>query len=533
MKKLIHTIIILIAFPNLCFTQTNNLVKLYSENGRSINIAEMPGKTYGILSDPILQFNGKDFSLFKIDSLGTTLWYKTIYTTSFSENISPKYVVGTADTGLLVVSTLAYLVNPAPIESTLLVKFNSNGDTLWCKRISETGFEIEPQHVIQSADGGYIITGYATGLGTGEKSIYILKTSAFGNVIWDRRINTSLQNLFGINSVEAANGDIICYAVGQHLQSLNDRVHIIRLSSNGSNIISKKSLESFSINIPYANNTLPLLTILNNDILFISKDSQNELILSSMSLNGGINWSNKIDNYNDPNYTKNKISINKQNIYVSAITPNNFYPSRHSRIDASGNIIWTINTEPATDMVPINNYSHFLLTTEKIAIGPLQKSITGPPELGLMSIDSTGKNNSCYIDSSFSMNIPYILAVVNDSLIMSSGTASAVSLSFPVTTTIQTQTNSCTNLYGNLSKIGVNNVYLSPNPSSGRFQLQLENFEPAELIITNVLGQIIKQMNIKNANTEIDLSTQTSGIYYYTLRSKNSNSINGKMVVER
>ncbi len=73
------------------------------------------------------------------------------------------------------------------------------------------------------------------------------------------------------------------------------------------------------------------------------------------------------------------------------------------------------------------------------------------------------------------------------------------------------------------------NIILMPNPSNGKFQIETEwQFNSIE--ITDVLGKIIYQSDVKNKYTEIDLSDKLEGIYFVRLFDERGNSVVKKII---
>ncbi len=66
----------------------------------------------------------------------------------------------------------------------------------------------------------------------------------------------------------------------------------------------------------------------------------------------------------------------------------------------------------------------------------------------------------------------------------------------------------CTSIDNNLEE---NIIKIYPNPTSGIFTIEGKNIQAVE--VTNVNGQIIKQLSIENEQLSIDLSEQAKGIY--------------------
>jgi hypothetical protein len=122
-----------------------------------------------------------DAYLIKTNDLGDTLWTRT-YGTDLEEEGSS--VQQTLDGGYVIVSY--FDVWRVGDEDAWLIKTDSLGDTLWTKAY-RLGFWNRPKSVQRTADGGYIITGYATQYGSRIELPFLVKTDAQGDTLWKRR----------------------------------------------------------------------------------------------------------------------------------------------------------------------------------------------------------------------------------------------------------------------------------------------------------------------------------------------------------
>lgn len=122
----------------------------------------------------------QDFYVVKIDSLGNTLWTKTYGDTSYERAYS---VQETFDGGFVIVGeTWSFGAGGSDIY---LVKINVSGDTTWTKTYGDTGYEWG-RSVLQTSDGGYIITGTTDSYGAGSYDIYLIKTDSTGDTLWTK-----------------------------------------------------------------------------------------------------------------------------------------------------------------------------------------------------------------------------------------------------------------------------------------------------------------------------------------------------------
>lgn len=120
-----------------------------------------------------------DVYLIKTDSLGDSLWARTYgggphdYGTSVSQ---------TADGGYIIAG---YAEHEPYFHDVYLVKTDSLGNTSWTKTYGgiydERGMSVSP-----TEDGGYIVAGSTNSFGAGSDDIYLLKTDSLGDSLWAR-----------------------------------------------------------------------------------------------------------------------------------------------------------------------------------------------------------------------------------------------------------------------------------------------------------------------------------------------------------
>ncbi len=75
-----------------------------------------------------------------------------------------------------------------------------------------------------------------------------------------------------------------------------------------------------------------------------------------------------------------------------------------------------------------------------------------------------------------------------------------------------------------------NEIKIFPNPSNGKFTVELANFSGKTIAIYNILGAKVMEQQITQNRTEINLNT--SGVYYYEIKENNSRLNIGKIVVK-
>jgi hypothetical protein len=170
-----------------------------------------------------------DIWLIKTDSNGDTLWTK-IFGGAMTNDCSA--VQQTSEGGYILIGNTNR--SGSGLMNIWLIKTNALGDTLWTKTFGGSYTEYG-KDVLQTAEGGYVLCGATNSYGAGNYDVWLIKTNAFGNVVWTKT--------FGGNSFEygiAVNlttdgGYVICGNTGSFGAGHND-VWLIKTAPDLSNL---------------------------------------------------------------------------------------------------------------------------------------------------------------------------------------------------------------------------------------------------------------------------------------------------------
>jgi len=124
--------------------------------------------------------NGSSYQayLIKTDASGDTLWTRTYG----GPNNDPVYSVQqTADSGYIAAGTTNSFGNSVQYY---VVKTDASGDTLWTRTYGGTSDEVG-YFVRQTADGGYVVTGSSNSFGD-NRQVYLVRTDSDGDTLWTR-----------------------------------------------------------------------------------------------------------------------------------------------------------------------------------------------------------------------------------------------------------------------------------------------------------------------------------------------------------
>ncbi len=121
-----------------------------------------------------------DMTLIKLDPLGNIQWSKVFGGGGADYGL---YVQQTSDGGYIMTGYLTGLGFGA--EDLALIKTDSNGNLQWMKVYGGAGSEWG-NYVEQTSDGGYKVAGYTTSFGAGGFDIYVIKVDGAGNLQWSK-----------------------------------------------------------------------------------------------------------------------------------------------------------------------------------------------------------------------------------------------------------------------------------------------------------------------------------------------------------
>jgi hypothetical protein len=174
-----------------------------------------------------------DILLIKTDADGNKLWDKAFGGGGKSHDIGSS-VQQTTDGGYIICgSTNLYRTD----TGIWLIKTDANGNKMWDKTF-KSGHEVYQSSAQQTTDGGYIICGGIYCYRTSEMDIWLIKTDADGNRLWDRTFSGG----FGISAQQTTDGGYIvsgCNYCGMETYCLS-KVSLIKTDANGNKLWDKR-----------------------------------------------------------------------------------------------------------------------------------------------------------------------------------------------------------------------------------------------------------------------------------------------------
>jgi PKD repeat protein len=171
-------------------------------------------------------YNNYNGFVVRLDKSGNILWQKLLNLSNGNDNIND--IQETSDGHLIITGS----VKSTPDVG--LIKLDMNGQLIWCKTFGNNGQFDEGTALIETNDGGYLVTGRYISMGT--FNALLMKTDSSGNLQWLKCYGDTLQHMWGFDVKELDNGDFVMVGsttlLKPNFQSFGDNF-IMRLNSLG------------------------------------------------------------------------------------------------------------------------------------------------------------------------------------------------------------------------------------------------------------------------------------------------------------
>jgi len=158
-----------------------------SDYGQSHSVQQTTDGGY-IVAGSIVSYGGGycDVWLIKTGAFGNKLWDKTFGGSDYGD--CGYSVQQTTDDGYIVAGETCSYGDGSP--DVWLIKTDAFGNKLWDRTFDRTGHD-QSYSVQQTTDGGYIVAGSTLPYGPGGYEVWLIKTDASGNKLWDRTFDRS------------------------------------------------------------------------------------------------------------------------------------------------------------------------------------------------------------------------------------------------------------------------------------------------------------------------------------------------------
>jgi len=167
-----------------------------------------------------------DVYVAKLNKRGDVVWDKTF---GGSENDEAHSIIQTEDGGYVVTG---FTVSEDTGDRDIwVIKLDKDGNKVWDKTLGGTS-EDWANSIIQTKDGGYMVAGWTSLMGAGKTDVWIVKLDKRGDLVWDKTFGGS-ENDEAHSIIQTEDGG---YAVAGWTKSKgagNSDVWVLKLDENG------------------------------------------------------------------------------------------------------------------------------------------------------------------------------------------------------------------------------------------------------------------------------------------------------------
>ena len=168
-----------------------------------------------------------DFLVLKLSSTGNLEWARTF---GGPNEDFLRSIIQTSDGGFATVgSTRSY---GAGLDDFLVIKLSSTGNLEWARSFGGTSYD-DAFSVIQTTDGGYVVTGSTVNFGAGGWDFLILKLSSTGNLEWARTFGGPNGDFSSLPAIQTADNGFMFAGQTENFGAGGWDFLLIKLSSAG------------------------------------------------------------------------------------------------------------------------------------------------------------------------------------------------------------------------------------------------------------------------------------------------------------
>ena len=464
-----------------------------------------------------------DFYVAKLDNTGNLKWTKTIGGLKTEVGYS---IVQAKDKGYAITG-YTFSFGDTVYGDVYIVKLDSVGNLKWTTSIGGSEND-QGNSIIQTKDGGYILTGQTSSFGSG--GVYVVKLDSTGILQWTRVIGGYHDNGQGNSIIQTNDGDYVVAGSTTSFGAGGYDVYVIKLDSVGNlkwtrtiggtgNEFGQTVIQSKDGGYTIAGNTSSYGAG-SIDMYIIKLDASGNLQWTRTVGGTGQDFANSIVQTADGGYAV----AGTTNSYGDVINGDMYLV----KLDSTGNMKWTktiggSGVDGGSSIVQTADHGYTIAgSTESFGFG------TGA--IYVVKLDSIGNNcvstNSGGVTSSGGSITTIDSGRVSNGGIVNSGgiigTGGLDSIICRVVTAVNNDFES------------TNEVKLYPNPCNGKFIIRLptESHLCSIIEIYNILEEkVYSKLILGNSKLIVDLSNQPSGVYFLRMINENGILISSKKIV--
>lgn len=453
------------------------------------------------------------FSITTANSIAQTTFQKLI---GGAGTDSGRDVEFTADGGYMIVGHTT--TNSNGFADMYVIKTDAFGDTLWTKKIGGSG--VEGGYTVQRiSDGNYILSGFTTSYGAGGQDAFLVKIDPNGNTAWEKSYGGS-----GADRIEAAyeNPDGTIIAVGaSDSDGTNSQFFLIKTTSAGDTIWTRKiggsAFEYGNMVKPTSDGGYIIVGQTfsygagSGDYYMVKTDGNGDTTWTKTFGGANLDEAKNVRQTADGGYIitgdAEMIFAGDQDIYIV-------------KTDANGNISWTKtyrgNDKDISKMIEQTPDGGYIVAGITRSFGQ-----SGPPDWWVLKTNSTGDTLWTRMYGGSSNEHLYAIKPEPGGSYIAVGHSASYGNNEQV---YLMKLNSQGDAPAGSVEYEHEIFTLFPNPSEGLLYVQMKTKNASVMKILDVSGRVISTVNIEGKAT-LDISAFPDGLYFCEILHKNKRSV--------
>ncbi len=466
-----------------------------------------------------------DFYLVKTDANGVVAWTKSYGDTSADD---ANYAIQTTDSGYAITGpSFSY-----GGQTVLLIKTDASGNVSWAKAYGtgDAGSDAQSSSMKQTADGGYIITGYVSNYGAGNDDYYLLKTDASGNIQWSKTYGGGGNDDASCVALTSDGGYIICGTTTSFGDTTTGNIYIVKTDGSGNLLWSKDFGSNDGMDMANSIQQTADKGYIITGVTMGPAFGEFATLLKTDST-GNIVWT-KAYGTNDVSSDASASSVSQtaDGGYIFTGYISNFGAGSDDyylvKTDANGDTLFTktygSSSADDADFVIQTGDGGYAVAGNTFGFGALGQ------HLYVVKTDSLG-NSPCHQGNTATVingNITFSVFSTIDT-VSTGGVASVV---VPIMATGGAPTDLCATTTAVHELVNTAEIGVSPNPSSGQFEIT-SSVLINDIAVYDVTGRMVYSRTINADNAGLDISREAKGVYLLRLVSVDKDIIVKKIVV--
>ncbi len=452
----------------------------------------------------------------KVDSLGNYLWNKFVDVQSpLSNDVVFNQLIETSNNDYVAVGK-AVNNNNLQYEGYIL-KLNDLGDTLWSKSLAianNSYYEISA--VTEMNDGGYAVAG---NINYGE-SIFVAKLSSNGIVDWTHILDVAGDSTVYVNAIQSTTSN------GLYVSGYNDSTTATKFGTlhhftdAGDYEWTKKYVNAKTYGLEMTNQGPAMLTLdLNNySIAVIKTDFNGENANETVFFGQDCQF---------PDELKFEMQSDSSFIFMNPADFGSRIFKANKELNAT--VAYKRPFMIGVAIVETKNKRVFA-----VGNGPIYGvKLLVQKHIGIIKMDENFENSTAFcLNDDNAATVVTSPIVANDIVFVSSTGLNTFSNPATVTTQTLESVVDCVSFLGSVDEQTLASlIKIYPNVSTGIFNVEQAEINDIQLTVFDALGQKVSQQEFHGYTTEIDLSAQKAGIYFYQMKDAKNRVASGKLIL--